>query len=46
MEADVSLFDPFARMEIAGSADKGLIEEKLHSFAVAAGLALRSAGEK
>lgn len=46
VETDVSVFDPFARMEIAGSADKKLIEEKFHSFAVAAGLALRSAGEK
>jgi type IV pilus assembly protein PilM len=46
VEADVSMFDPFARMEISGTADKTLTNDNLHSFAVAAGLALRSAGEK
>lgn len=44
IEADVAIFDPFAGIDVAGTADKRLINEKPHSFTVALGLALRGAG--
>ncbi|WP_022851769.1 type IV pilus assembly protein PilM [Limisalsivibrio acetivorans] len=46
IEADASFFDPFARMDISGSVDRGMLEENLYSFNVAAGLALRSVKDK
>lgn len=46
LEADTSILDPFGRMEISGGVDKRLSDTRAHGFAVAVGLALRSAGGK
>jgi type IV pilus assembly protein PilM len=46
VDSDVSMLDPFARMELAGSVNRSMVEDRIRSFAVAVGLALRNVGEK